>query len=386
MSTPTVNTERVAASAGVDAAADAAGAAGKFQGSATEVVSSKSNETRPDPEANTQISAWKLGKKGRGENALLKSLKVYAEAARSQAQAKKDGSGPQKSASKAKSARKSLLGIFKGSRQPAAATPAASKEDRLGALAENSRVVLRDPEASVLIGQAGTVLSGTDVIPHARTILQKPDNREELTDFFLQKLDIKGKTQTQKRHFRNISTALTAAECIADTKDAGRRIMQAGHPEMDRAQQAKFAERIELGSLILARLQDVRYVPEQQQLQQLVADSNFNSFGDSKLRNPYLELAKSDGFTAAAEQHIRGALLDALKLTEDCAELVADSALGEKSAVDSEQLIEQAGRCGIKISASKETTFADEVETKTSFQVADSTQSPPAGEKLETTV
>ena len=385
MSTPIVNAEPAAASARTDAApAGAVGTAGEFQGSATEIVSSKSNAAQPEPGASAQISAWKLGNKGRSENLLAKSLKGYAEAARSQALARQSASGPQQNAGKAKSMKKSLLSIFKSHRQPAAA-PAGNKEERLGSLAENDRVILQDAEASVLIRQAGTMLSGTDVIPHARAILQKPDNREELTDFFLQKLEIKGKSQTQKRHFRNISTALTAAECIADTKNAGRRIMQAGHPDMDRGRQAKFAERIELGTLILARLQDVRYVPERSELQQLTKDGNFNSFGDTKLRNPYLELVKNENFTATDEQHIRSALLDALKLTEDCTELVADSALGEESAVNSEQLIEQAGRCGIRISASKETTFADEVQTETTFQVADAPP-PPTEAKLETTV
>ncbi|MCY4324773.1 MAG: hypothetical protein OXC81_01955 [Betaproteobacteria bacterium] len=386
MSIPSVTGDRNPASVNPNAeVASTATATGQFQGSATEVVSSRSKEARPGAQTAANISAWKLGEKGNSASRLLHNLKTYAEAAKQQALNRQGATG--KDAGKAKSAKKSLLGIFKNkSPGKATAAPASagsgSRKERIEALAGNDRVILRDPEASILINQAGSILNNANVVPRAREIMEKTGNREELTDFFLQQLDIRN--GGQKRHFRNIATALTDAACIAETPNGAQRIIAAGHPDMDPARQAKFAQRIDLAALLLSRLQDVSYVPARPQMQQLVKDGNFKNFGDTKMNNPYLDLVKSNDFTAADEGHIRKALLDATKLMEDGAQLIADSVLGEESAVDAQRLIKQAERCGIKVTVGKETTFADQVQTETSFQVQDNRQ--PAGEKMETLV
>ena len=378
MSTPSVNSNRPPAAV---PPAGGGGTSGEPQGRQTTIVSSNHRDSSPDPAAASQMTAWKLGNATTKENPILRTMPQYANAARLMAQ--QSGSNARSRPSnvgKFQALKKVLLGAFKGSRPEAV-----SKEQRLTAISENSRVITSDAEASILIGQAASLQQSTDVIPQARALLQKSGNREELSDYFRQNIRNVTAGRTQSRHFRNISTALIAAGAIAGTENAGQRIIKAAHPEMDPARQARLAKHIDLGAMILGRLQDARYVPERQQLQQLVEKQNINSFGDpNQTINPYLILADRDNFSDTDDVHIRGALLDALQLVEDASQLITDSVLGEESTMNPDQLIRQAERCGIKINTRKETTLANEVQTDTSFQLADSPQ--PAGKKLETDV
>ena len=407
MSTPRIDANPAAAAGQPDAAtAGPDKTAGKFQGSSAAVVSSRSGDVRPDPGTAPRIAAWKLGEKSNETNQVLKYMDNLIPITRSNALARQKASNAseQKGDSQARSAKKTLMRIFKkGSRTsadskeklPAAQrpyekknshTPADSKQTRLTALSNNPAVVLKDTHAAILIEQATTCLESSDFIPRAREILKRSDNRQELVDFCDQSLQGKDAGRATTRHFRNLSTSFLSSQAISDTKNAGQRIMQAAHPGMNQQKQEMFAERIDLGATIISRMHDLQYVPERQELQHLVESRNFKDFGSPDEKNPYLALVKDQNFTNADDKHIRGALLDALQLMEDSAQLLSASVLGEESSVEPQQLIDQAERLGIAVSVKRETTFAEEVNTETSFQVAESNPPPPAGEKLETTV